>query len=128
MSLEKTQSRSGGDRGQGRVIRVPGKGNWMLDYYAEVEGKAVRVRESSGTADEKIALARLRVKVGRARVSRDTGSGFETPLHRRVTVGELLDDLLRDMKLRQKGPAVAAGTCPKMCPNADPRNSSHFLT
>jgi hypothetical protein len=39
-------------KGEGRIYQRPGRPVWMLDYYGEVNGRRVRLRESSGTTDE----------------------------------------------------------------------------
>jgi hypothetical protein len=74
----------------------------MLDYYGEVNGRCVLLRESSGTTDEEKARALLRDRVESAHVASKTRAAVETPAHRRFTVAEALDDYLRDLALREK--------------------------
>jgi hypothetical protein len=99
---------SGGKHwGFGRIFQRKNRRVWMLDYRAVVNGKTVRVRESSGTRSEKMALRQLRDKVAEARVARRTGAAVDTPDLRRVTLGEVLDAYLRDLRLREKKGAKA---------------------
>lgn len=90
------------ERGAGRVYRLPGRLTWMLDYYGEVNGKRVRLRESSGTEDEDKARKLLRSRVEGAHVAEKSGETVETAMHRRFTVAEALDEYLRDLALREK--------------------------
>src|SRR5262249_7435499 len=99
-------------RGEGRVYLDPrGRRIWMLDYYAPGSGKSagkmVRVRESSGSESEEAARRMLTRKVEAARVARRSGEPVERPALRRVTVKQLLDDYLRDLRLREKKGAGA---------------------
>jgi integrase len=88
-------------RGEGEVYRLAGRRMWMLRYYAVVKGKTVRLKESSGTMDEKAAWRMLRAKTARARVARESGARVEVASHRRLTVAEALDGYLRDLALRE---------------------------
>ena len=89
-------------KGEGRIYQRPGRPVWMLDYYGEINGRCVRLRESSGTTDEEKARALLRERVESAHVAAKSGATVETPAHRRFTVGEALDEYLRDLALREK--------------------------
>jgi integrase len=94
------------NRGDGRICLGRGRKIWTLDYYAPGAGKnagrMVRVRESAGTEDEEVARRRLRLKVEAVRAARRSGGSVELPVTRRVTVGAVLDDYLRDLRLREK--------------------------
>ncbi|MGH9367961.1 MAG: tyrosine-type recombinase/integrase, partial [Thermoanaerobaculia bacterium] len=80
-----------------------GRRIWMLDYYAPspVDGKMIRLRESSGTENEKAARNMLRNKVADCNVASRKETDVETPAHRRVTVAEVLDDYLRKLRLEE---------------------------
>jgi integrase len=78
----------------------------MLDYYGEINGKRVRLRESSGTDDEEKAKRLLRARVEGAHVAAKTGESVETAAHRRYTVAEALEDYLADLRLREKKSAA----------------------
>ncbi len=89
-------------KGEGRVYQRQGRPVWMLDYYGEVNGKRVRLRESSGTTDEAAARRKLRDRVSSSYVAEKTGGDVETSAHRRYTVGEALADYVRDLQMREK--------------------------
>ncbi len=89
-------------KGEGRVYRLPRRQTWMIDYYGEVNGKRVRLRESSGTEDESTARRLLRSRVESSHVAEKVGESVETSGHRRFTVAEALDEYVRDLKLREK--------------------------
>jgi integrase len=74
----------------------------MLRYYAPGPGgRMVRVKESSGTADEKAARNVLKDRIAAVRVARKDGGAVELPVNRRVTVAQVLDDYLQDLRLRE---------------------------
>ena len=89
-------------KGSGRVYRLPSRLTWMLDYYGEVNGKRIRLRESSGTENEAAARKLLRSRVEGAHVAEKAGDTVETAVHRRYTVAEALDEYMRDLALREK--------------------------
>lgn len=94
-------------KGQGRVYRRPGRRIWMLDYWGPENGRLVRVRESSGTEDEAAARRLLRSCIAAAIVAKKTGASIETPANRRVTLDQVLEEYLRDLRLREKKGAAA---------------------
>jgi integrase len=89
-------------KGEGRIYQRPGRPVWMLDYYGEIGGKRVRLRESSGTTDREKARSLLRSRVESAHVAAKVGAEVETSAHRRFTVAQALDDYLKDLALREK--------------------------
>ena len=92
-----------GALGDGRIYRAPGRKVWMMQFYAPSPcGKMVRVKESSGTSDAVAANHKLRDRLAAVRVARKTGGAVELPVNRRVTVAEVLDDYLADLRLREK--------------------------
>ena len=81
---------------------MPGRLTWMLDYYGDVNGKRVRLRESSGTQNEERARKLLQTRIEGSHVAEKNGESVETSVHRRFTVGEALDEYLNDLRLREK--------------------------
>jgi integrase len=62
----------------------------------------IQVKESSGTADERAARNKLKDRVAAVRVARKTGGTVELPVNRRVTVASVLEEYLRDLRLRER--------------------------
>lgn len=82
-------------RTAGRIYKRKNSPHWWLDYTARnSSGETVRVRESSGCTDEADALAeldrRITEKVGGRRADA-----------RGLTIAQLLDDLIREQKVRR---------------------------
>lgn len=89
-------------RGEGELYRAPGRKVWMMRYYAPgPDGKMMQVKESSGTADEGAARNKLKDRVAAVRLARKGGAAVELPVNRRVTVAQVLDDYLADLRLRE---------------------------
>jgi integrase len=89
-------------RGEGELIRNPGRRVWMMRYYAPgPDGKMIQVKETTGTADEKAARKKLKSKIAVIRVARDTGGTVELPVNRKVTVAQVLDEYLKDLRMRE---------------------------
>jgi integrase len=90
-------------RGEGELIRNPGRRVWMMRFYAPgPDGKMIQVKETTGTADERAARNKLKDRLAAVRLARKTGGTVELPVNRRVTVAELLDEYLADLRLREK--------------------------
>jgi hypothetical protein len=54
------------ERGDGEIyLAGEGRRTWMLRYRAVVNGKVVRIKESSGTTDRRAAERILKAKLGR---------------------------------------------------------------
>ena len=88
-------------RGKGSIYRRPGRTVWMLGYYVGPADARRRVRESSKTTDEAIAQRRLEKRLREAANAQDGISEFEEPVHRRVTLDTLFDELLADYVRRE---------------------------
>jgi len=88
-------------RGKGSIYRRPGRTVWMLGYYVGPADARRRVRESSKTTDEAIAQRRLQKRLREAANAQDGISEFEEPVHRRVTLNTLFDELLADYIRRE---------------------------
>jgi integrase len=74
----------------------------MMRFYAPgPNGKMIQVKESSGTTDERAARNKLKDRLAAIRLARKTGSTVELPVNRRVTVAELLDAHLADLRHRE---------------------------
>lgn len=77
-------------RGEGRVYRRAGTSRWWIAYY--VRGKEFR---ETGGRTEAEGRRRLRTKLREIH-----GDRFVTPQEERVTIDELLDNLLRHLELK----------------------------
>jgi integrase len=83
-------------RGKGSLVRYEGVANWTACFYANGREH----RESTGTSDLKQARAWLRAKLDDVGASRRGHTTFTPASAQRVTVGELLDAWLDDVRLR----------------------------
>jgi len=83
-------------RGKGSLVRYEGVSTWYACFYAN--GK--EHRESTGTSDVKAARAFLKAKLDDVGASRRGHTTFSPSSAQRVTVAELLDAWLEDVKLR----------------------------
>ena len=87
-----------GSRGQGTLIRLEGSANWFSCYC--VRGK--EHRESTGAFDLKVAKRVHRQLLDKIGADRQGLKRFVTPVDRRLRIGEILDWLVADYKLRDK--------------------------
>jgi integrase len=84
--------KKGALRGLGRVYRRPGRQSWSISYYVDGEEQ----RESARTTVYTEAVNRLQDR------NKERGEGtLVRAADRRVTVGELLDDLVRNYEMRR---------------------------
>jgi len=90
-----------GSRGQGTLIKLSGSQNWISCYC--VRGK--EHRESTGTPDLRLAKRAHRRLLDRVAADRQGLKTFTTPEDRRLRVGDILDWLAADYRLRQKDSA-----------------------
>ncbi len=86
-----------GSRGQGSLIRYERVANWYSVYWAH--GK--EVRQSTGTAELKLAKRAHRKRLDALAEERRGGRPFVTPTEARVTTGELVAELVKDYELRE---------------------------
>jgi site-specific recombinase XerD len=84
-------------RGSGRVFRRTGSAFWWIAYCVRGREK----RESSGETDPRKAEKRLRARLDEVGADRLGLRKFVGPKQDKVTVGELLDDLEADYKIRK---------------------------
>src|SRR5437016_758216 len=96
-------------RGSGRIYSRNGSPYWWASYYQngkEVREvcKHVRTSEKLLATEEKRHEAErfLKRRIGEVTASQHGGPSFVGPAQQRVTVGELLDALEGDYKLRSK--------------------------
>src|SRR5215475_11558123 len=96
-------------RGQGRVFRHQRSSYWYVAYYAHGEeereaARHVRTGEKLEATEKNRHEAErfLKHRLGEIAAERHGGRAFVGPQQERVTVGELLDGLERDYKLRDK--------------------------
>ena len=90
------------NRGDGELYRAPGRNVWMMRFYAPgPDGKMVQVKETTGTTDEKAARNKLKDRLAAVRLARKSGGTVELPVNRRVTVAQILDDYLAELRRRQ---------------------------
>src|SRR5262249_29108215 len=85
-----------GGRGQGSLIRREGVAAWYYRYFHR--GK--QHEESTKTSDLKAAKRFAKNKLDEMAVDRRGKGAYQPALAARVTVGELLDDLMTDYRLR----------------------------
>src|SRR5439155_21667706 len=95
--------KKGGMRGFGRVYKRPNSGVWWIRY--SWEGKEYRETSKSTKYDDAVTLLQQRNK------ERTEGT-FVAPVDRRVTVADLLDDLIAHYRMRQI-PSEAIATAHK---------------
>jgi len=89
-------------RGEGRLYRENERRKWMMQYYAPgPDGKMRRVKESSGTLDVKLARKKLKDRIAKIRLARNTGEAIEMPVNRKITVAEVLEEYLKDLRIRE---------------------------
>ena len=86
-----------GDRGKGSLLRYEDSSNWTFSYYQH--GKEHRV--STGTAKEKGARRFAKRRLDEVSADRQGLKTLVTPSAARVTVNQLLDAYLEDLKLRE---------------------------
>lgn len=86
-----------GGRGQGTLARFEGSPNWVFCHYV----RGTEHRESTGTPDLKLARRFAKQKLDEVAADRQELKLYLAPAVRRVRVGELLDDLEADGRLRQ---------------------------
>ncbi len=107
-------------RGQGRVFQRKGSSFWWISYYAHCkELREVARHVRTGTKIEAAEQNRreaerfLKRRLGEIAAEQHGGRPFVGPQQERVIVGELLDGLERDYKLRDKwGIKVASNVKP----------------
>jgi integrase len=84
------------ERGEGSIYQRDGSQNWWIQYYWNGEA----VRESAGTSNRSKALGILRQRTGKV-----NDADFVPPSQQRITVGELVKDLItwyRTIKLKER--------------------------
>jgi integrase len=86
------------ERGTGRIYKQKGCRLWSIQYYRNRK----RIRESTGSPDEKVAKQKLR-----HRLQQIASGTYIGPQVERVKVGELSDAFFRDQRINQrKRPSV----------------------
>jgi integrase len=87
---------------KGRVFQNKGRKVWMLAYCGpRQDGSWGEIRESSGTRNEGKARRILTRRLRQVENHREGVADFEAPAQRRVTVTELLQDLLDEYHRRE---------------------------
>jgi integrase len=81
-------------RGDGRLYQRPGSPFWWAAYY--LRGK--QYHQSTGETDEKRALKFLKAKIKEVGADQLGARPFITPQHERITVNEILDDVMEHYK------------------------------
>jgi hypothetical protein len=81
-------------RGDGRTYQRPGSPFWWCAYY--LRGK--QYRESTGEIDEQKALKFLKRRLRETGNDREGIKPFSGPQQERVTINEILDDLITHYK------------------------------
>ena len=90
------------DRPRGRIFRNKGRKVWMLAYCGpRPDGSWGEIRESAQTRNEQAARSALGKRLRETANHRDGLSNFESPSQRRVTVSEVLQDLLAEYQRRE---------------------------
>jgi len=104
-------------RGQGRVFQRKGTSYWWIAYYAHgQEEREVARHVRTGEKIEATEKGRheaerfLKRRLGELAAEQHGGRAFVGPQQERVTIGELLDGLERDYKLRDKWGVKVAST------------------
>jgi integrase len=77
-------------RGDGRIFKHPQSAVWHCAYYHN--GK--QVRQSTGETDEKKARNFLKLRIKEVGADFIGAKPFTTPQHNRITVNEIIDDVL----------------------------------
>ena len=86
-----------GSRGQGSLIKYEDSSRWVSCYYVN----GVEHRESTETSDFKKARAWHKSKLDEIAAGRQGLVKVSLPAAKRITVGQLLDDLKTDIALRE---------------------------
>ena len=86
-----------GSRGQGSLIKYEDSSRWVSCYYVN----GVEHRESAETSDFKKARAWHKSKLDEIAAGRQGLVKVRLPAAKRITVGQLLDDLKTDIALRE---------------------------
>ncbi len=94
---------------KGRIFQPKGRKVWMLAFYGPKPGGAWgEIRESAKTRDEEKARERLAKKLRQVENHRESVADFESPAHRRLTIADLLEELITYYETRQiKGLRIA---------------------
>src|SRR6476660_2186215 len=93
------------DRGRGRVFRPVKRGRvlrfWQIAYWGpKDDGTWGEIRESARTADRRIAAKLLDERLRQTGNHRRGLERFVGPRQDRVTVGEILTEMIRDCETR----------------------------
>src|SRR5262245_15300300 len=91
-----TERQRYGSRGQGSLIKYDDSPNWFSCYYV----RGTEHRESTGTPDLKLARRFHRRKLDEVAGDRQGLKKYLAPMAQRVQLGELLDTLEADYRLR----------------------------
>jgi integrase len=97
-------------RGDGRLFHHQGSSLFWAAYWAPENSKWREIRESTHTADRKVAEKYLRARVQEIANHRRGLRRFSAPAQEKVTVGQLLDNLTRYLQVHRPksyGPARA---------------------
>jgi hypothetical protein len=81
-------------RGDGRLYKHPSSKFWWCAFY--LRGK--QIRQSTGATDEKQAEKFLKRKIREIENDKEGIKRFSHPQQERVTVNEILDDLVEHYK------------------------------
>ena len=93
---------TGESQARGRVFQNKNRKVWMLAYCGpRPDGTWGEIRESSKTRNEETARNILAKRLRQVANHREGLSNFESPSQRRVTVAEILQDLLAEYKRRE---------------------------
>src|SRR5215475_1982805 len=91
-----TERHKMGGRGAGSLLKQEGSANWFFRYYA----RGVEHIESAGTPDLKASKRFAKARLDEISADRQGLKSYLSPNAKRITVGELLDDLESDYRLR----------------------------
>src|SRR5262245_54964314 len=86
-----------GYRGQGSRLRYEDSSNWTFSYYQD----GTEHRVSTGTGNQKVARRFAKGRLDEVSADRQGLKTLITPTAARVTVNQLLDAYLEDLKLRE---------------------------
>src|SRR5260370_4287150 len=90
------------ERRKGRIFQNKDRMVWMIAYCGpRPDGSWGEIRESAKTRSEKKANRLLAKRLREVANHREGLSNFEGPLQRRVTVTQLLQDLLAEYQRRE---------------------------
>jgi hypothetical protein len=92
--LRLSQRKEGRVRGDGRLYKHPSSKFWWCAFY--LRGK--QIRQSTGETDEKQAKKFLKRKIREIENDKEGIKRFSYPQQERVTVNEILDDLVEYYK------------------------------